>query len=615
MNKTHINIKGNDSTYKYVAEWIPVGEGIDVSQYFYDIDGLNVYFYNDEIYLKRVGNDWVYIKGLTKNSEYIPSKKGEMYKVGKLRIYFPEYSVDTYEGCQDYAITINTWIRNRELHIGSFILNRIDAVACDEIKIINGEKYLEYIDLLILDPYDISYSDNWSEFRNNICKESYILPIINNEYVTKLIDILRRLYPVDFNWDYDDDFNNLYQQLEELQYSISDFVEHENEFIRYRRVLRVLSEIIVKLYGGDFNRDFCDDFNIEKENLTFSKILQIIQKFEPSDFNNDYNEDYAHIDIPFKDGSDKLTHNDTKSILNISLYPVFRVEDSYIMRDGYTGGYNSINITDEDDYLGLDLNIIDSDTIRFNIRFNDEYHSNLKFYLYETYGIISDNHKFELVVKDNDNIYYEYSLITQENDIVINRNTISNNKYNIFESNSQFIDGCVLMGTATFYDENNEDKLIIKSNEIPLTIELYSRLCKNNYGIYNIDLNSVDMIVYNINAVNKIINNIINVDNPKDSRSNIIAPIFYKTNDIGSIVIHSEVNENICINLDGYKSKVKSFYIQIEGVVFPEVGRTSNGVVFKIIGSRLPNKYNEGTLYILNEDQELVTTGKYKYNV
>jgi hypothetical protein len=73
------------------------------------------------------------------------------------------------------------------------------------------------------------------------------------------------------------------------------------------------------------------------------------------------------------------------------------------------------------------------------------------------------------------------------------------------------------------------------------------------------------------------------------------------------------VTENICINLDAYKSSVDRFYIKIEGTSYSEVGRTESGVIFKVQGSLLPGTVTSGTYYILNEDADLVTTGKYKY--
>ena len=625
MNQTNINIVSSDKTFKYIIEYIPQEIGVNVDDIYYEVDGRRIDFFTSSPFLKRVENDWFYHTPNNQINTYIPNDLKDLYKTAKIRVYFPEYSLNTYNLSQQYIITANTWIMNRIVYFGSFILNRSDALACNEIKIINGEKYLEYIDFEILDPYDLIYSDKWIDFRKKICGERYLTPILNNDYVYKLIDIMKRLYPYDFNWDFDDDFNSFYNQLCDLEYSISAFIEHEDEFTRYNRVLRVLREIILKIYEVDFNNDFCDDFNIDRGELTFTKILQIIQKFEPSDFNNDYNEDYAHIDIPFSDGSDKLVHNDTSSIINFSMYPVECINDEYIKISDYEGGHNAINIYNDNGYLNTKLSVNSQSyntepTIDMSISFNKEYHENLKFYLYETYGMLSDSHTFEIVVKDKDNIYYgPLTRTTDSSNISFSKEEIQSfrheGKLPMFESNDQYIDGCFLAGSVTFHDNNDKKDITITTNQIPLTMEIYSYLCKNNLNLKGLDINNIDMTTYNINAINKIINNVIQIDTPSDSKSNIIAPVFFKANDIGNVTIHSAVTENICINLDAYKSKVDVFYLQIEGVKFPEIGRTSNGVIFKVFGSQLPKAYESGTLYIVNEESELITTGKYTYSV
>ena len=75
------------------------------------------------------------------------------------------------------------------------------------------------------------------------------------------------------------------------------------------------------------------------------------------------------------------------------------------------------------------------------------------------------------------------------------------------------------------------------------------------------------------------------------------------------LTLHPIVAENICINLDDYKSKVSKFVLQIDGCKFEQIGANSYGVLFKIPANVINS--DSGTYYILNEDFELVTTGKY----
>ena len=121
------------------------------------------------------------------------------------------------------------------------------------------------------------------------------------------------------------------------------------------------------------------------------------------------------------------------------------------------------------------------------------------------------------------------------------------------------------------------------------------------------------MYTYNINAVNKIEQNIVKLNTPENTSSNKYVPIFFSSKDMREIHISPDIIETICINLDEYKSKVEYFSIMLEGIKFNEIGRVNPGVLFKIVGNRLPRSKNEGIYYIINQNDELVTKGKYKY--
>lgn len=118
---------------------------------------------------------------------------------------------------------------------------------------------------------------------------------------------------------------------------------------------------------------------------------------------------------------------------------------------------------------------------------------------------------------------------------------------------------------------------------------------------------------YTVNAVNKIEKKIVQIEKPNDYKSNLIKPVYFRVRELSSLVIHPAVTENVCINLDAYRSQVDTFYIQIEDAVFVERARTNTGIIFKIVGANLKNEVGQGTFYILNQDKELVITGKYRY--
>ena len=94
-----------------------------------------------------------------------------------------------------------------------------------------------------------------------------------------------------------------------------------------------------------------------------------------------------------------------------------------------------------------------------------------------------------------------------------------------------------------------------------------------------------------------------------DYKANIVKPVFVKVQEADSISLHRSVIENIVINLDKYKNKVDAFILKIGDANYYEIGRINTGIIFKIVGTSLPQE--NGLYYILNEDGELVTTGKY----
>lgn len=151
----------------------------------------------------------------------------------------------------------------------------------------------------------------------------------------------------------------------------------------------------------------------------------------------------------------------------------------------------------------------------------------------------------------------------------------------------------------------------LKSNPYPLTEQVYAELISDDKKILTLP-NTMNIIKPRF--VNQTVQNKVVITSQTDSKANIIQPIFFKVRDLAQIIIHPEVTENICINLDAYKSQVDRFFIKIEGVSFMEIGRVESGVIFKVKGNLLPGSLSTGTYYILNQDGDLVTTGKYKYD-
>lgn len=475
-NYTNINISDSEHVFNYIIEYSQ-NDHLNDSRLSYVNNNERIDMFGMGSSYVQKGNEWYsnsdWIEGKTINNINIKS-----YKTSNIKLYFPEYSVDTYTNT-NYMLSINTWINGKYVYLGSYYIDRFDSLAVDSIKTFNNSRYYEYVTLDIVDPWEVVYSDNWKEFRVDVCKEK----------------------------------------------------------------------------------------------------------------------DEKGISL-----------NNTGAQLNFTLYPVESNGNIYIKRSGYTGGQNSINIyTGGQGYLQLKEEVTYNDgvKIKYNILFNSEYGEDVKLYLKETYGFDCGNIKYELIIKDNENVYlgpvvketYHVSEYFNTEDI-------------IFDNWNGYEEGMVVIGSVTFYDTDNNEKLYIISNSIPFTKELFKYFV-NPLKITNIDLTNMNKI--EINTVNKIINNIIQVDRPEDSKSNIIQPVFFRVRDLNNIIIHPEVTENICINLDQYKSKVNQFMIKIEGCTFKQIGANGYGIIFKVIGKNLPNKKTSGLYYILDQDAEFITSGKYTY--
>lgn len=308
--------------------------------------------------------------------------------------------------------------------------------------------------------------------------------------------------------------------------------------------------------------------------------------------------------------------NNTGTLLHVMLTPISKTstENEYERTAEYVGGYNCLILSNEvNDYMGNNLSIVRGAnyTILSKLLFNDTYEDNIELYLQEVYGLDTENlhTTFELIVKDDENIY---SYASYESEGLEVSHSFSKNDI-AFTSWNEFGPGMFLCASVTILNSDNEILLSLVSNELPLTQEEYSKIICKDIDYINID--EINMNNYTINAVNKIRKEVISVNRPDDYKANIIKPIFVRTMPAERIVVHPGVEENLVLNLDSYKNYSKMFYIRIEGIDFVETARTIYGVVFNIIGSKLPQENTTGVYYILDEDKELVTTGSYIYEM
>ena len=329
--------------------------------------------------------------------------------------------------------------------------------------------------------------------------------------------------------------------------------------------------------------------------------------------------------------------NNESSQIGFSLIPVekSRTEGTWIMKTGYVGAQNSINLTQND--TGLRMNIrFDMDDPSYSgspmiicdAIFNPVYENDLVLYLQETYDIVDPVITYELLVSKDRMV--AVSPTNADFEILTKKSALTTEPhYSIgafmFNDWDEYVPGLLVNGVINIYDrslyepetelEDMDELFSIRSNPLPITQNEFRFLTTNNNNHRIYDLSQLDMDTFNLTIPNITKKEVITYDNVSDSKANIIQPIFFKSFDLEFITLHPAVTENISINLDIYKSKVEVFQIQIEGIPFTEIGRVSSGVVFQIAGNRLPKEQTDGNYYILDQDGVLVTSGKYTYEI
>jgi hypothetical protein len=334
---------------------------------------------------------------------------------------------------------------------------------------------------------------------------------------------------------------------------------------------------------------------------------------------------YADEWIAFRNNvcNEPLNINNTGSSLYVSMYVVNEYDGRYMLNDNCIGGSTNFIISDYSDHLALHMSTsLEPLGFKFDILMNNEYNW-LSNYLLETYNIdnvsqrnivydIAIKNKDSIIVGLNDDEVFSLNEIPGHPNGIITQyikwiNLQNNNGIKTFFSNwNNFEEGWNLVSSLTIYDNQQNELLSLVSNEIPITQEVFA-MYTNGGAEQIIDIS--DMNIHTYNVVNKITNNVLQVERPNESKSNIMQPVFFRVKDTEVLTLHPNVTENISINLDNYKSKVDKFVLQIDGCNFNQIGVNSYGVIFKITANNIIS--TSGTYYILNENMELITTGKY----
>lgn len=483
-----INIKYENQVFPYLIEYSSTDNAEYNHNMKYRNDGGIVRLYDDKMCYYKHENEWHQIDFHDMKSEYMPID----VSLSNIRVCIPDHSIDTYIKKVRYALTAYTWINGNKIDFGTHIFKINDAYANSNGVIKRGNnEYRTCVDFTIADVFDIIYSDDWKDFRHNICGEP--------------------------------------------------------------------------------------------ENI-----------------------------------------NTAVPPLYMSLHIVDEYEGRYVLKDDCIGGSTCVSISDESNMLKLNISsVLDPLGFQFKLNMNSVYNWFLT-YLSETYQRTSSYNKikFQLAIKSKTGIIdgptmawnpdEDYGLCTQ----TIQWSNIPNDSpFKIFfnkwdrqdENDWEYEEGWSIIGSVNVIEDDEEIFTVI-SNELPITQELFS-LYTNGGSEKIIDMSDMNIAKYNL--VNKIENNVIMIDRPSKSKSSIQQTVFFKVNDTELLTLHPNVTENISINLDDYKTKANSMVLQIEGCRFNAIGENSYGTIFKITANTIPSTAVSGIYYILDENLELVTTGKY----
>ena len=487
MNYTNINIKSNNRTFKYIVEYFD-DPGVQMKPLKYFKNEYGYFFFDeDQQNVLHEKNYWTEIgKGETYESDTFP----HTYNISSFDLYFPRFSVDTYQTGVYYILTLNTWINDTCVFLGSYLIDRKEAVASSQgVRRFLNDEYYEYVRVNTVDPFYLNYGDEWKDFRIVFC------------------------------------------------------------------------------------------------------------------------------------GEDDEQKNNTASNINITLTPVKKVDGIWIKLDEYDSYQSAIVINNNEDsnYLTPKLMLENGDgnpKFYCGLVFNDVYENNFEDYLRETYQITVDENfkiKYGFVIGDKGN---PYKYTEHVFDYAEPGTSFELDEF-VFDSWNDYVDGMYAQ-VYVILQKHDEDILVLISNQVYITQEEFKYFMRMPEGeilendireIRKVDLDSLDMDVNKYNVVNVIENKIVSVERPSDYKENIIKPVFIKVQDADSIRLHRSVTENIVINLDAYKNKVKAFILKAGDTNYYEIGRVNSGIIFKVVGSSLPEE--NGNYYILNDDGELVTTGKY----
>lgn len=557
---------------------------IDTDIYFVDS---NIDVYNDEIIWPQSELSTVPLMSLDSSTfnEYFTSKDNiyfaytngqiideEIYeknvRTQKIRIWHPTTSIN-----KDMILYVDSWINSLHLHWFCKKLSNCKISTGKEVRL-NQDIYNEYFEVEIPDFKDILYGNTF------IADSSPIETEVDDEEYKKLLE--NNLKYVKIKKEQKTSIHTIYEKPIGKELKIP-----ENGCYQYK-------SLMLYLYQWVYSRN--------------NKIQYLPKTIATPQIN-------LNITLyPWSSISDNtfLLDND-----NLPSSCTFNEEMKFSIIPSIEFVNNTISIVGKFDYNNMYLNISDAwqkvnGTNFLNYKTISEKLSKDK-ELLEQFGGHSEMVKYTCIVSSDPTIKN-----------IIHVETAYSDKVDEFMFPIKD-----LFSKWTQVPENVYIKLIVEDRAIgkgclsPVMLITKDKLryTINNANYTRLNIKNRETNIENMNTDNFNFINTINCRVVKKSENNVVGvksfnsprmiykPIFFRTQDLQSIRLRSNLKQNVGISLSEYMTKVNEFVLRIEENNIHEIARNGSFVIFSINAKDI--KSTTGKYDILTIDNDYISTGNY----
>lgn len=557
---------------------------IDTDIYFVDND---IDVYNDEIIWPQSELSTVPLMSLDSSTfnEYFTSKDNiySAYKNGqiideeiyeknvrtqKIRIWHPTTSIN-----KDMILYVDSWINSLHLHWFCKKLSNCKISTGKEVRL-NQDIYNEYFEVEIPDFKDILYGNTF------IVDSSPIETEVDNEEYNKLLE--NNLKYVKIKEEQETSIHAIYEepigkelkipengcnQYKSLMLYLYQWIYSENNKIQYlpKTIAAPQINLNITLYPWSSISD--NTFLLDNDNLPSSCT---------------FNEEMKFSIIP----SIEFVNN------TISIVGKFDYNNMYL---NISDAWQKVNGT----------NFLNYKTISEKLSKDKE--------LLEQFGGHSEMVKYTCIVSSDPIIKN-----------IIHVETAYSDKVDEFMFPIKD-----LFSKWTQVPENVYIKLIVEDRAIgkgclsPVMLITKDKLryTINNANYTRLNIKNRETNIENMNTDNFNFINTINCRVVKKSENNVVGtksfnsprmiykPIFFRTQDLQSIRLRSNLKQNVGISLSEYMTKVNEFVLRIEENNIHEIARNGSFVIFSINAKNI--KSTTGKYDILTIDNDYISTGNY----